>query len=128
VSSIRTVGSRPAPPAYARLRTTAWEYIVELEVPDFAKAELTVEAVGAVVFVRGDQAETEADEGKAFRLHERFEESFRLPDDADLDRIQVTYKHGMLVFRVPRIEVKPRRLPIERARSGWVLGTDAEDM
>ena len=33
--------------------------------------------------VRGDQVEEQDDDAVAFRLHERLEESFRLPDDAD---------------------------------------------
>jgi len=126
MSVMRTVGSRQEPTAHARLRESETLYVVELDVPDFGKAELSVEAFGRCITVQGDQRETEGDEGRAFRLHERLEESFRLPQDADLDQIHVFYKHGVLEFRVPRLPLVPRRLPIERRPSGLLLDPDAE--
>jgi HSP20 family molecular chaperone IbpA len=78
-----------------------------------------------VLTVRGDQTESPGDDGKPFRIHERLEESFRLPDDADLDDIQIFYQHGVLEIRVARVLLTPHRLRIERRRSGLV-NPDAE--
>lgn len=124
---MQIVGPRRPPPTNARVRTAASEYVVELDVPDFAMAELTAELVGAVVVVRGDQVEAEADKGRAFRLHERFEESFRLPDDVDRARMKVLYRPGVLELRVPRIELTRRRLRIERSRSGVELDANTAE-
>jgi HSP20 family molecular chaperone IbpA len=99
--------------------------VIELDVSDFTKAELCVEALGPRITIRGDQVETPGDEGKAFRIHERLEESFRLPDDADHDDVHVYFKHGVLELRVRRLGLVPRRLPIERRRSGVLLDPDA---
>jgi HSP20 family molecular chaperone IbpA len=107
------------------VRETDRQYLIELDVADFTQAELSVEAFGPVLTVRGDQKENPGDEGKAFRIHERLEESFRLPDDADINSIHLFYKHGVLEIRVTRIQLVPHRLRIERRRSG-VINPDAE--
>ena len=47
-----------------------------------------------------------------FRLHERLVETFRLPDDADLDEITASYEHGTLELRVLRAPLESRRVAI----------------
>jgi PEP-utilizing family enzyme/Hsp20/alpha crystallin family protein len=62
VAVMRAVGYHPLPP-HARVREAETEYVVEFDVADFTGAELTVEVLGPVVTVRGEQIETEADSG-----------------------------------------------------------------
>ena len=43
----------------------------------------------------------------------KFERSFRLPDDADAERVSASYTDGVLEVRVPRSpQLQPRRIPI----------------
>ena len=107
---------------HAQVREEAGEYVIELEVSGFTVAGLTVEALGPMITVLGDQLE--ANEGFAFHLHERLDESFRLPDDADPDHVKVFYKHGTLEIHAPRKRLEPRRLPIEHP--SFVANPDAE--
>ena len=113
MAAMRAVGNGHKLPAHANVREQSGEYVIELDVADFTESELSVEAFGPRVTVRGDQLETKEDEGLAFRLHERLEESFRLPDDADTDQVKVFYKHGTLEIHAPRVQLEPRQLPIE---------------
>lgn len=116
---MRAVGYHPLPP-HARVRATESEYIVQLDVADFTHAELSVEAIGPVIVVRGEQIETEADAGQPFRIRERLEEVFRLPDDADLETLEASDKHGVLQIRVSRTPLEPKRVPIARSRPGAI--------
>lgn len=125
MAAMRAVGNGHQFPAHAKVREDACEYLIQLDVSDFTESELSVEAFGPRLTVRGDQLEIAEDDGKAFRLHERLEESFRLPDDADADQIKVFYKHGTLEIHAPRTSLEPRRVPIER-RSPYVGNPDAE--
>jgi HSP20 family molecular chaperone IbpA len=106
------------------VRESDGEYLIALDVYDFTEAELTVELVGRRLVVRGDQLETAEDDGKPFRLHERLEEFFRLPDDADADAIKVFYRHGTLELHVGRVTPVARPLTIER-RSPHVIHPEA---
>jgi HSP20 family molecular chaperone IbpA len=121
---MRAVGTGHRPPADANVRANAREYVIELDVSDFLESELDVELMGARITVRGDQSEDPGDDGIPFRLQERLEESFRLPDDVDTDRIRVWYGHGTLEIRAPRSRLEPRTVPIEH-RSPYVGNPDA---
>ena len=98
--------------------------MVELEVADVTERELEVEVQGPVVTVRGDQLEPPEERDAAFRLHERLEESFRLPDDADPDGVRAFLAHGTLGIHAPRRSVEPRRVPIEHGP--WRLNPAAQ--
>ena len=117
VAVMRAVGHHQLPP-HARVREEELEYTIELDVADFTENELAIEALGPVLTIRGEQADTSDDEGKPFRMQERLEASFRLPDDADLEHISITYRHGVLDIRVERAPLFPRTLRIERRDTG----------
>jgi HSP20 family molecular chaperone IbpA len=125
MTAMRAVGTGHRLPARAKVRGDSREYLIELDVSGFLEGELAVEALGPVLTVRGDQVATNEDEGVAFRLHERLEESFRLPDDAELDRIEVIYTPRALEIRAPRARLTRRVLPI-RHRSPYLVRHDAE--
>ena len=114
MAAMLAVGESHQLPAHANVREETGEYVIELDVADFTEPELSVEALGPVITVLGDQIETVEDDGKPFRLHERLEERFRLPDDADADDITVSYKHGSLEIHAARRHLAPRRLVIEQ--------------
>lgn len=113
MAAMQVVGSGHKLPAHANVREEPGQYLIELDVADFTKSEITVEALGARLTVRGDQVETGEDDGAAFRLRERLEETFRLPDDADLNETKVFFKHGTVEIHAPRTRLEPRRLPFE---------------
>src|SRR5688572_8151047 len=72
--AMRAVGAGHRLPARAKVRGDSREYLIELDVSNFLESELTVEALGPMLTVRGDQVAIKEDEGLAFRLHERLEE------------------------------------------------------
>jgi HSP20 family molecular chaperone IbpA len=125
MAAMRAVGNGHKLPRHAHVREKPGEYLIELHVPDFTENELAIEARGPQMTVRGDQLETTEDDGRAFRLHERLEESFRLPDDADADQIKVFYKHGKLEIHAPRTRLEPHPVPIQHHHP-FLINPDAE--
>ena len=125
MAAMRAVGIGHRLPAHANVRDDDREYVIELDVSDFLESELVIDVVGPRVTVHGDQVQEQDDDKAAFRLHERLEESFRLPDDAVVDLMKAYYAHGTLELHVPRREIEPRRVPIEH-RSPFLGNPDAE--
>jgi HSP20 family molecular chaperone IbpA len=121
---MRAVGNGHRLPAHAHVCEKAGEYVIRLDVADFIESELSIEALGPQVTVRGDQLETVEDIGKAFRLHERLQETFRLPDDAAADKVKIFYRHGTLEIHAPRTRLELRHLPIEHP--SFLINPDAE--
>ena len=112
MAAMRAVGTGHRLPTHANVRTDDREYVIELDVSGFLESELVVDVIGPRVTVRGDQLR-ERDDTAVFRLHERREASFRLPDDADPGPMSAFYAHGTLELHVPRRDVQPRLVPIE---------------
>jgi HSP20 family molecular chaperone IbpA len=117
---MRPVGNGHQLPPHAHVRADAIEYVISLDVSDFTEEELTIELLGPHVTVRGDQRESAEDESRAFYLHERLEESFRVPDDAVPEQIKVFYEHGTLELHVPRKRLVPRLIAVERKPTGLI--------
>ena len=125
MASMRVVGVGHRLPAHANVRDDESEYVIELDVSDFLEGELTVDLVGPQVIVHGKQVQEQYEDTVAFRLQERLEETFRLPDDAAPGLLKALYAHGTLELHVPRREIEPRRVPIEH-RSPFVCNPDAQ--
>jgi HSP20 family molecular chaperone IbpA len=121
MSAMPMVGPRRGPPPHAgrelpphaSVSEEPGEYLIELDVSDFALGDLTVEVVGSRLVVQGEQLGDE-DGIKPFALQERLEETMRLPDDADPQRIRAIYKHGTLELHVRRRKIPRHSVPIER--------------
>ena len=121
----RAVGTGHRLPAHANVRENDREYAIELDVSDFLESELVIDVHGPRVIVHGEQVHEQDDDTVAFRLQERVEETFRLPDDADPDLMKAFYTHGTLELHVPRREIERRRVPIEH-RSPFVSNPNAQ--
>jgi len=90
-------------------------YVVRAEVPGLPAESLAVEAKGDTLTISGKRDER-PDEGSPHRRERwsgEFSRSVRLPEDADLERVQATYENGVLSISVSfREEVKPRRISV----------------
>jgi HSP20 family protein len=124
MTAMHATGSSRRLPPHVHLQERDDEYLVDLDVSDFTEQELEVEVQGTTVTVRGNQKETEGDDTLPFRLHERLEESFRLPDDADAAAVRAFYEDGTLGIHAPRRPIAPRLVPIEHER--WRFNPNAE--
>ena len=113
--AMQAVGNHHHLPAHANVHEHRDEYVIELDVADFTESELTVETYGQRLTIRGEQVETAEDDGMPFRLRERLEETFRLPDDAAPVGTTVFYRHGTLEIHAPRVPLERRRLIFEHA-------------
>src|SRR5581483_10624256 len=105
---MRLAGEGHRPDHRVRLSENEREYLIELDVLEFTEPELSVEVTGPLVTVRGEQRERPDEEGDAFRVRERLEETFRLPDDAVGGDLAVFHTHGLLEIHAPRRRLVPR--------------------
>lgn len=116
MAAMRRVGGSFAPPSRANVYETECQYVVKLDVADFRVDELTVELLGPCLTIRGEQRAA-ADDCGAFRLSERLEEAFRLPDDVDLDALRVSHAYGWLEIRAPKKPLTARIVSIETSHA-----------
>lgn len=81
-----------------------------------ARDDLEVTVDNGVLTLRGEKKEEEKTEGKDYhrveRRYGRFERHIRLPQYVDTEKIEATYKDGVLKLRMPKAEAARAR-PIQ---------------
>jgi HSP20 family protein len=96
-------------------------YEIAAELPGMDEKNIEVKVVNGGLTIKGEKQEEKEENERDYHLQERrfgsFERYFRLPDSVDKDKIEATFKKGLLTVTLPKsteaqkaekkIEVKP---------------------
>jgi HSP20 family protein len=93
------------------------EYGVSAELPGIDVKDLEITLVEGVLKIKGEKRqEAEKKEDHYLRIERSygsFDRSFRLPDGVEADKIDATYKDGILNLTIPKAkETKTRKIKI----------------
>jgi HSP20 family protein len=110
----RTAARRFAPPA------DVWEtsegYVVRLELAGVAREDIDVSVEKGVLSIKGDKKAAADGELTLHRVesgHGAFTRSFALPDQANPDKIDASYKDGVLTLGIAYRETSlPRKIDV----------------
>lgn len=88
------------------IRNLDKEFTVDLAVPGYRKEDLKIEVADGILTVRSEQ-KTEKESGQdGWKRREftynSFERSFQLPENADADNVQASYKDGVLHLAIAK--------------------------
>ncbi len=108
-----------SPAVDVREEPTAWTF--ELDLPGVAPEQVEVTAEKGVLTISGEKRSERAQgsEEKWYmleRVQGTFKRTFQLPENVAEDRIEATFKHGVLTVRLPKAEIpSPRRIEVKAA-------------
>ena len=93
---------------------------VTLELPGVEMKDVGVTLENNVLTIRGERRAEKDNDDKSYHWRERafgaFERSFTLPATVDRDKLQASYKDGVLEVVIPRkAEAKPKQIAIKAA-------------
>jgi HSP20 family protein len=91
--------------------------VIKAELPGVSKDDVSVEVHQNTLTLRGQrnhEAEVKQDKyHRVERSYGTFQRSFTLPTMVDQEKVQATFKDGVLELHLPRLEsAKPRRIAI----------------
>lgn len=95
------------------------EVVMRLEIPGYEASEIDVRLEANEAVVRAEHPEPEVKEGEVKekterRPMERYEYRFTLPFGTDANRIEATYRNGVLELHLPRLpEAQPKRVEVK---------------
>jgi HSP20 family protein len=94
------------------------QYTITAELPGGTKDDVQVELHDGVLSIRGEKKNEREEKKEQRRYVERtygsFHRSFRLPANADAERLHASFKDGVLTIAVPKTEeAKPKTIAVK---------------
>lgn len=82
------------------------EYEVTVELPGMDEKDVDVKFADGVLSIKGEKKEEKEEKRKDYYLSERrfgsFQRSFQVPDGVDADKIEASFKNGVLMVVLPK--------------------------
>jgi len=93
-------------------------YVVEAELPGLTKDDVKISIEGNILTIRGEKKREQTKEGRNYHRSERafgsFMRSFTLPSSVRADKIEATYRNGILTINLPKVEeAKPKTIEVK---------------
>lgn len=81
-------------------------YEITAELPGMDEKNIELKLANGNLTIKGEKKEEKEEKKKDYYLHERhygsFERSFRVPEGVDTDKIEATFKKGVLTVTLPK--------------------------
>ncbi|HEU0219690.1 MAG TPA: Hsp20/alpha crystallin family protein [Gallionella sp.] len=92
-------------------------YLIKGEIPGVKKEDVKVTIQDGMLTIQGERKQEKEEKGKKFHRVERcygsFMRSFRVPDDADENKVKAEFKDGMLNVTLPKsAKAKPKAVNV----------------
>jgi HSP20 family protein len=93
------------------------DYLVKLELPGVSKDDVRITVQDNILTIRGEKkAEMEAKESSYHRVERSygsFQRSFTLPTTVKSEKVEASYKDGILTIHLPKAEeAKPKQIQV----------------
>lgn len=94
------------------------EIIVTAELPGVDPKQIDINVTGNVLTLRGEKKNEREEKGRDYTYVERqygtFHRSVQLPSSVEADKVEATYKDGILTLRMPKHpEARPKRITVK---------------
>ena len=92
--------------------------VVTTEIPGIDKEAIDISVSGKTLTLRGTRPTDERKEGESYHRHELwhgdFNKTIQLPFNIDSDKVQASYKNGVLHVSLPQLEAdKPKTIKVK---------------
>jgi HSP20 family protein len=109
-----------APPSDAAATEDAYE--INIELPGVAADDIDIAVDDGQLTIKGEKRFQREETGRTYYFSEReygaFQRSFRLPADADADKVVADFANGVLTVRIPKAGPPPERSKKIQIRTG----------
>lgn len=90
-------------------------YLLAVDLPGIQPEDIHVSTHNGVLSISGKREEVhqDKDQKRSERFFGTFQREFSMPENADLEKVQATSKHGVLELRIPKsTKPEPRRIEV----------------
>jgi len=102
---------------------TEKEYVITGEIPGIDVKDLDVTLLDGILTVKGEKKQEKEDKDENYHRVERhygsFERSFRIPEKVKADKLEATYKDGILKIFLPKSEASEvKKIEVKEKKAG----------
>lgn len=102
---------------------TEKEYVITGEIPGTDVKDLDVTLLDGLLTVKGEKKQEKEDKDENYHRVERhygsFERSFRIPEKVKADKLEATYKDGILKIFLPKSEASEvKKIEVKEKKAG----------
>ncbi len=92
--------------------------LVKADIPGLTKDDIEVTVQGDVLIIKGEKKQDKEIKEKNYvrteRFYGSFQRSIRLPSEVKVDKVEATYKNGVLELVLPKSEkAKPKQIKLD---------------
>jgi HSP20 family protein len=96
------------------------DLLVRAELPGMTADDIDIEVEGHSLMIRGEKKDETEESGERYHYVERrsgsFQRMIQLPNEVDAEKIDASYKDGVLTVTLPKSEAaKPKRISVKQA-------------
>lgn len=77
-------------------------YTVNVILPDIEKKDISINVINNVLVIAAERKNIEKTKDKTQQLYSSYHQSIVLPENADTDKIDATYKKGSVTITIPK--------------------------
>lgn len=77
-------------------------YLISIDLPGMDKKDISIETSGNKLVISGERKEESENKEGSKKSYRQFNQSFSLPDDANLEAVSATSTNGVLKITVPK--------------------------
>ena len=102
---------------------TEKEYVITGEIPGIDVKKLDVTLLDSILTVKGEKKQEKEEKDEDYHRVERhygsFERSFRIPEKVKADKLEATYKDGILKIFLPKSEASEvKKIEVKEKKAG----------
>jgi len=106
----RTIGTLKGISPKTDLSETDKAFNLSIELPGMDENDIEVTLSEGILTIEGEKQDEKKEKGKDYHLTERYygsvHRSFRIPDTVNQDKVEATFKKGVLQLKMPKIKAK----------------------
>jgi len=107
---------------------TEKEYVISGEIPGMDAKDLDITLLDGCLTVKGEKKQEKEEKNENYHRVERhygsFERSFRIPEKVKTDKLDATYKDGILRLTLPKAEVsEAKKIEVKEKKTGKKVKT-----
>lgn len=116
-SLLSDAGGGRARPVHMEYKDTDRALEIDAELPGVEEDDIDVQLQDNLLTIKAEKRFEEEEEGRSTRSYSSFSRSVALPYDVDGDRVEATFKNGVLKLTLPKppeIAAKTKKIAVQR--------------